>query len=79
MATLLNSGPVDLSKLGRVSITRASEILFNEDEQQFYIKFLQEELGIYNGLYREKFFPTYQSAVDEEIRVINSARLNGVI
>lgn len=77
VTTLLDSGPVDLSKMGKVSVTRSSEILFDEEEQMFYIKFLAPELGFYNTFYRSLFFKTYKQAVAEEIKLINGARING--
>jgi hypothetical protein len=77
--TLLDSGPVDLSKLGAVSVHRSSEILFDEPAQKFYIHFLEPKLQHLNEAYRSSLFPTYRNAVDAEIVAINKARLSGIL
>lgn len=75
----LHKGFLDLRELGPVSMRRSSEILFNETEQKFYIKFLEPELEYLNNMMSEVFFDTYELAVEREIKVINCARLNGIL
>lgn len=79
MHTLLDSGPVDLRKMGEVSVHRSSHILFDEEKQKFYISFLEPKLGMFNSLYRGFFFPTYGEAVAEEVKTINYARKAGIL
>jgi hypothetical protein len=75
----LHKGFLDLRKLGPVSMRRSSEILFNEIEQKFYIKFLEPELEYLNNMMTEVLFDTYELAVEREIKVINRARLEGIL
>lgn len=73
----LHKGFLDLRTLGQVSIRRSSEILFDEDEQKFYIKFLEPRLESYNSEFRSKLFNTYELAVDAEVTFLNECRLTG--
>lgn len=75
----LHKGFLDLRTLGNVEMRRSSEIKLDPNAQKFYIEFLEPELLQFNPQYREVFFDTYELAVEEEVRFINEARLNGVL
>jgi hypothetical protein len=72
-------GPLDLRKMGPVTVRRSSEILFDEEAQSFYIHFLEPQLERFNLELRSLFFDTYELAVDEEVERINTARKTGVL
>lgn len=71
----LHKGFLDLRKLGPITMRRSSEIEFDENTQKFYIRFLEPELEWMNETQREFLFDTYELAVEEEVRIINQARL----
>lgn len=79
IAETLRGGPIDLSKLGKISVRRSSEILFDEEQQKYYIHFLEQDIPDYvNEHYRKVFFNTYEDAVKQEIIVINTWRKDGI-
>ena len=73
----LRGGPVDLAKMGRISVHRSSDIRFDEDRQKYYIHFLEPALESCNHIYTG--FSTYEDAVAREIEVINYARKVGIL
>lgn len=73
--TLLK-GPVDLSKLGNISVRRSSDIMFDEDVQKFYVNFLDSDLQHMNAKARTMLFDTYEEAVAYEVERISEFRLN---
>lgn len=73
-AETLRGGLLDLRKLGEVSLRRSSEIEFDETTQKHYIKLLEPKLSYLNETLRSMFFPTYEEAVDFEVRLLNYAR-----
>lgn len=75
----LRNKDFDIGKLGRFEVRRSSEILFDADEQKYYIHFLDAEIQHMNPLLRNEFYPTYEAAVDREVSLINEARKAGVI
>ena len=79
METLMDSGPVDLASMGDISVRRSSEILFDEAEQKFYIRFLEPALTFLNEEIRTEFYATYKLAVESEIAQINSYRMLGIL
>lgn len=74
----LRGGPVDLSKMGAISVRRSSEIKFNEDKQRYYIEFLEPKLLHMNKEMAEYLFTTYEFAVDHEVITLNRLRKQGV-
>lgn len=73
-AETLRGGFLDLRKLGEVSVRRSSEIEFDETTQMHYISLLEPKLEHLNETLRGMFFPTYEDAVDFEVRLLNYAR-----
>ncbi len=71
----------DTRFLGERTITRLSEVLFDERAQQFYIKWLQgpnagnTELDSDGGT---RMFDTYEDAVSHEILTLNNQRSAGL-
>lgn len=92
--TLLKASVIDLRVLGHQSVDRVSEVLFDEDEQKFYIRWLKGPLAaspvacVHTGFYSvhfvqyeldgPKLFDTYEQAVECEIATVNAMRLDGV-
>lgn len=74
IAETLRGGLLDLRKLGPVTLRRSSEIEFDESCQMHYIKLLEPTLEHLNPSLREMMFPTYEDAVDFEVRLLNYAR-----
>lgn len=81
---------IDLREFGKAKIERASEILFNEDTQKWYIEIL---VGAFEGLILTKnvfsefchhinvstsehilYFDDYDTAVAHEVEFLNSVR-----
>lgn len=73
-AETLNKSFLDLRRLGHVSMRRSSEIEFDETEQMHYIRLLEPKLEHLNETLAGMFFPTYEDAVDFEVRLLNFAR-----
>lgn len=66
---------LDLSKFGNQKIERASDIIWDEDNQKFKIKMLLGELAgsfLCDDFNNILFFEDYDSAVSYEIEFINS-------
>lgn len=75
-AETLRGGLLDLRKMGEIEMRRSSEIEFDNSRQLHYIRLLEPTLDYLNPTLREMFFPTYEDAVDFEVRLLNYARKN---
>jgi hypothetical protein len=73
----LRGGPVDLAKMGRISVHRSSDIRFDEDRQKYYIHFLEPALEGWNHIFNG--FPTYEAAVEKEVELINLCRKTAIL
>lgn len=73
-AETLRGGLLDLRKLGETEMRRSSEIEFDSSAQLFYIRLLEPALAYLNTELRGMFFPTYEDAVDFEVKLLNTAR-----
>lgn len=74
IAETLRGGLLDLRKLGAIEMHRSSEIEFDKEAQKHYIALLEPKLEYLNPTLRGMFFPTYEDAVDFEVRLLNAAR-----
>jgi hypothetical protein len=79
IAETLRGGSMDLSKMGDISVRRSSEILFDENQQKYYVSLMEPKLLYMNKDLREKFFDTYELAIDHEVKILNRARKNGEV
>lgn len=73
----LRGGPVDLAKMGEISVRRSSEIMFDEQAQQYYVCFLESQLLHHNEQLRKELFDTYELAVAHEVEILNKERRLG--
>ena len=73
-AETLRGGLLDLRKLGDTEMRRSSEIEFDSESQLFYIRLLEPTLSYLNADLRGMLFPTYEDAVDFEVKLLNYAR-----
>lgn len=68
---------VDLREMGEASITRTTDIRFDEHKQQFYIVILTGRLAntvVCNELGVPLYFDDYEDAVDYEIEMVQASR-----
>lgn len=66
---------LDLRQFGKVSIRRVSEILWDEDEQNWYVRIID---GPLEHTILDQRFDDYDEAVEAEISFLNEKRREGV-
>jgi len=76
-AQAMHSDKFPLAFLGAQSITRATDIKFNEDTQTWGL-YLPSDIGTWEGVPEAQGFDTYEGARKVEVRWLNVCRLRGV-